>query len=101
MARIRAFKPLRSSQSASEQRHLIMAMTIDREDLKVSLLRTFFAVGRHGSMGRAAANATTQPTVSQRILRLKKIIGRRLFSRSRGGLKLTGHGELLRTLIAP
>jgi len=73
-----------------------MAMTIDREDLEFSLLRTFLAVVQHGSMGRAAAaNATTQPTMSQRILRLEKIIGRKLFSRSRDGLKLTGHGELL------
>ena len=73
-----------------------MAMMIDRENLEVSLLRTFLATVRHGSMGRAgAANAMTQPTVSQRILRLEKIIGRKLFFRSRAGLKLTGHGELL------
>ncbi len=73
-----------------------MAMTIDRGDLEVGLLRMFLAVAQHGTMGRAAAaNATTQPTVSQRILRLEKIVGRKLFSRNRGGLKLTGHGELL------
>jgi DNA-binding transcriptional LysR family regulator len=100
MACILPFKPLRVAraeyrgQLASKVSH--MAMTIDRENLEVSLLRTFLAVVRHGSMGRAAAaNAMTQPTVSQRILRLEKIIGRKLFSRSRGGLKLTGHGELL------
>ena len=73
-----------------------MAMMIDRGDLDVGLLRMFLAVAQHGTMGRAAAaNATTQPTVSQRILRLEKIVGRKLFSRNRGGLKLTGHGELL------
>jgi len=73
-----------------------MAMTIDRGDLDVGLLRMFLAVAQHGTMGRAAAaNATTQPTVSQRILRLEKIVGSKLFSRNRGGLKLTGHGELL------
>jgi DNA-binding transcriptional LysR family regulator len=73
-----------------------MAMTTDREDLELSLLRTFLAVVRHGSMGRtAAAVAKTQPAVSQQMLRLEKIIGRKLFSRSRGGVKLTRHGEML------
>jgi hypothetical protein len=75
-----------------------MAITTDRKDLELSLLRTFLAVVRHGSMGRtAAAVSKTQPAVSQQMLRLEKIIGRRLFSRSRGGVKLTGHGELLVT----
>jgi DNA-binding transcriptional LysR family regulator len=73
-------------------------MTIDRRDLELSLLRTFLAVARHGSMGRtAAAVAKTQPAVSQQMLRLEKIIGRKLFYRSRGGVKLTSHGELLVT----
>jgi DNA-binding transcriptional LysR family regulator len=73
-----------------------MAMTIDREDLELRLLRTFLAVVRHGRMGRAAAEvAKTQPAVSQQILRLETIVGRKLFSRSRDGVKLTGHGELL------
>jgi len=73
-----------------------MAITTDREDLELSLLRTFLAVVQHGSMGRtAAAVSKTQPAVSQQMLRLEKIIGRKLFSRSRGGVKLTGHGELL------
>ena len=75
-----------------------MVMTIDRKDLELSLLRTFLAVARHGSMGRtAAAVAKTQPAVSQQMLRLEKIIGRKLFYRSRGGVKLTSHGELLVT----
>jgi DNA-binding transcriptional LysR family regulator len=75
-----------------------MAMTIDREDLELSLLRTFLAVVRHGSMGRtAAAVAKTQPAVSQQMLRLEKIIGRKLFYRSRNGVKLTSHGQLLET----
>jgi DNA-binding transcriptional LysR family regulator len=73
-----------------------MAITTDREDLELSLLRTFLAVVQHGSMGRtAAAVSKSQPAVSQQMLRLEKIIGRKLFSRSRGGVKLTGHGELL------
>jgi DNA-binding transcriptional LysR family regulator len=75
-----------------------MTMTTNREDLELSLLRTFLAVARHGSMGRtAAAVAKTQPAVSQQMLRLEKIIGRKLFYRSRGGVKLTSHGELLVT----
>jgi len=73
-----------------------MAMTTDREDLELGLLRTFLAVVQHGSMGRtAAAVAKTQPAVSQQMLRLEKIIGRKLFYRSRNGVKLTSHGELL------
>ena len=72
-----------------------MAMTIDREDLELPLLRTFLAVTRHGRMGRAAAEvAKTQPAVSQQILLLEKIVGRKLFSRSRDGVKW-------RTPIAP
>src|ERR1035437_1794449 len=75
-----------------------MTMTIDRKDLELSLLRTFLAVVQHGSMGRtAAAVARTQPAVSQQMLRLEKVIGRKLFYRSRGGVKLTSHGELLVT----
>ena len=73
-----------------------MAITTDREDLELGLLRTFLAVVQHGSMGRtAAAVAKTQPAVSQQMLRLEKIIGRKLFYRSRNGVKLTSHGELL------
>jgi len=73
-----------------------VSLTSDRQDLEISLLRTFLAVVQHGSMGRTAAAGTrTQPAVSQRILRLEKIIGRKLFYRSRNGVKLTSHGELL------
>lgn len=73
-----------------------MTMTTNRDDLELSLLRTFLAVVRHGSMGRtAAAVAKTQPAVSQQMSRLEKIIGRKLFYRSRAGVTLTSHGELL------
>jgi DNA-binding transcriptional LysR family regulator len=73
-----------------------MTMAIDRRDLELSLLRTFLAVVQHGSMGRTtAAVAKTQPAVSQQMLRLEKVIGRKLFYRSRRGVKLTSHGELL------
>jgi DNA-binding transcriptional LysR family regulator len=71
-------------------------MTTDRNDLELSLLRTFLAVVRNGSMGRtAAAVAKTQPAVSQQMQRLEKVIGQKLFYRSRGGVTLTSHGELL------
>jgi DNA-binding transcriptional LysR family regulator len=73
-----------------------MKMTTSRNDLELSLLRTFLAVVRHGSMGRTAAVvAKTQPAVSQQMSRLETIIGRKLFYRSRGGVTLTSHGELL------
>lgn len=71
-------------------------MTIDRQDLELSPLRTFLAVVQYGSMGRtAAAVAKTQPAVSQQVVRLERIFGRKLFYRSRKGVKRTGHGELL------
>jgi DNA-binding transcriptional LysR family regulator len=73
-----------------------MAMTTCQNDLEFSLLRTFLAVIRYGSMGRAAAAVCrTQPAVSQQMLRLEKIIGKKVFSRARGGVKLTRHGEML------
>jgi DNA-binding transcriptional LysR family regulator len=37
----------------------------------------------------------TQPAISQQIMRLEKIVGKQLFSRSRDGVTLTRHGELL------
>jgi DNA-binding transcriptional LysR family regulator len=74
----------------------LMPVTTDRNDLEVSLLRTFLAVARNGSMGRTAAVvAKTQPAVSQQMQRLEKIIGRKLFYRNRDGVTLTSHGELL------
>src|SRR5258708_10095214 len=74
----------------------LMSITTDRRDLELSLLRTFLAVVRIGSMGRTAvAVAKTQPAVSQQMQRLEQIVGRKLFYRSRGGVSLTSHGELL------
>jgi DNA-binding transcriptional LysR family regulator len=73
-----------------------MAMMTHQNDLEFSLLRTFLAVIHYGSMGRAAsAVCRTQPAVSQQMLRLEKIIGQKVFCRTRGGVKLTRHGELL------
>jgi DNA-binding transcriptional LysR family regulator len=73
-----------------------MVMTTYPNDLEFSLLRTFLAVVRYGTMGRAAsAVCRTQPAVSQQMFRLEKIIGQKVFSRTKGGVKLTRHGEML------
>jgi DNA-binding transcriptional LysR family regulator len=73
-------------------------MTNAHRDLEFSLLRTFLAVVAHGSMARtAAAISKTQPAVSQQMQRLERLVGRKLFYRSRGGVTLTCHGELLVT----
>ena len=73
-----------------------MEMMTYQHDLEFSLLRTFLAVIRYGSMGRAAvAVGRTQPAVSQQMLRLENVIGQKVFSRTRGGVKLTRYGELL------
>jgi Bacterial regulatory helix-turn-helix protein, lysR family len=73
-----------------------MTMAACQNDLDFSLLRTFLAVIRYGSMGRAAtAVCRTQPAVSQQMSRLEKIIGKKVFSRTKGGVKLTRHGEML------
>jgi DNA-binding transcriptional LysR family regulator len=73
-----------------------MAMTTYPNDLEFSLLRTFLAIVHYGSMGRAAsAVCITQPAVSQQMFRLEKIIGQKIFCRTKGGVKLTRHGEML------
>jgi DNA-binding transcriptional LysR family regulator len=73
-----------------------MVMTTYQNDLEFSLLRTFLAIVRYGTMGRAAtAVRRTQPAVSQQMFRLETIIGRKVFSRTKGGVKLTHHGEML------
>jgi DNA-binding transcriptional LysR family regulator len=65
-------------------------------DLELSLLRTFLAAVRHGSLGKtAAAVDMTQPAVSQQMLRLERIVGQKLFARGRNGITLTHHGDLL------
>jgi DNA-binding transcriptional LysR family regulator len=71
-------------------------MTNERGDLELSLLRTFLAVVRYGSISRTAtAVAKTQPAVSQQMLRLEKIAGRKLLYRGQDGVKLTSHGAVL------
>jgi hypothetical protein len=62
-----------------------MAMTTHQNDLEFSLLRTFLAVIRYGSMGRAAAAVgRTQPAVSQQMLRLEKVVGQNSVFQGKG-----------------
>ncbi len=89
------FNPLAGLQNATGNVAHMTIRTAHR-DLEFSLLRTFLSVVGHGSMARtAAAISKTQPAVSQQMQRLERIVGRKLFYRSRGGVTLTGHGELL------
>jgi DNA-binding transcriptional LysR family regulator len=65
-------------------------------DLELSLLRTFLAVVRFGTLARtAAAFEISQPAVSQQMFRLERIVGQKLFARERRGMALTRHGDLL------
>jgi DNA-binding transcriptional LysR family regulator len=65
-------------------------------DIEIDLLRAFVAVAEAGSMtGGAEIVGRTQSAVSQKILRLEELIGRRVFERSSRSLSLTRDGERL------
>lgn len=65
-------------------------------DLEIDLLRSFVAVAKAGSFTAAAEIVgRTQSAVSQKILRLEEILGRRVFERSSRSLSLTQDGERL------
>ncbi|CAM5766188.1 transcriptional regulator [Labrys miyagiensis] len=65
-------------------------------DIEIDLLRAFVAVAEAGSMtGGAGIVGRTQSAVSQKILRLEELIGRRVFERSSRSLSLTADGERL------
>jgi hypothetical protein len=65
----------------------MMATQAQVGDLELELLRMFLAVAENGSIGKAAAAVQmTQPAVSQQMFRLEKIIGQKLFARSRNGV---------------
>jgi DNA-binding transcriptional LysR family regulator len=75
-----------------------MSKHLGSDNLELRLLRTFLAVVEHGSLGKTAvAINMTQPAISQQMLRLEKIVGQKLFARSREGSKLTRQGQLLAT----
>jgi len=61
-----------------------------------SLLQTFVAVAKHGSLSAASRNeGVTQPTASRHIAQLEEHLGYRLFERSKSGVVLTARGEVL------
>jgi len=64
-------------------------MAIEGQDMAV-----FLAVVREGSFGRAAASLLiSQPAVSERVVRLERMVGGRLFTRGNRGTTLTPAGE--------
>lgn len=67
-------------------------------DIDWTLLRSFAAVGEHGSLSAAArATGASQPTMSRHISVLEQQVGSRLFDRTVGGVALTATGaELMR-----
>jgi DNA-binding transcriptional LysR family regulator len=65
-------------------------------ELDASLLKTFLACARLGSMGRASASlGRTQPAVSLQVRRLEDIVGEDLFYRATKGIALTDAGAAL------
>jgi DNA-binding transcriptional LysR family regulator len=66
------------------------------QGLELRHLRYFVAVADAGSFTRAAERIfIAQPTLSQQIRRLEKIVGTPLLHRRRGGLRLTAAGGVL------
>jgi molybdate transport repressor ModE-like protein len=67
-------------------------------DLDLRLLRSFLAVAQCGKVSTAAKQLNlSQPAVTAHIRRLEEIVGKPLVSRSTRGVKLTKHGDALRT----
>jgi len=65
-------------------------------DLEIDLLRTFVAVAETGGFTAASqVVGRSQSAVSQKVLRLEEIVGRRLFDRTSRALNMTRDGEQL------
>ncbi len=65
-------------------------------DASLRLLRVFSAVAREGHVGRAAQRLyVSQPSLSQDIRRLERLVGVALFVRSARGMELTASGQAL------
>ncbi|MGK5684346.1 LysR family transcriptional regulator [Actinoplanes sp. URMC 104] len=63
-------------------------------DFDLRLIRYFTVVAEHGNFHRAAAALrTAQPSLSRQIQQLEKVLGVRLFERTRLGSHLTAAGE--------
>lgn len=61
-----------------------------------NLLRTFMMIVQEGGITRAADRMLlAQPTVSNRLKRLERQLGRQLIERGAGAFRVTAHGELL------
>lgn len=62
--------------------------------MRIEQLEYFLSVARHGSLSQAAENLYVgQPTLSAAIASMEKELGRKLFVRTRRGMKLTPLGE--------
>lgn len=65
--------------------------------MEIRVLRYFLEIAREENMTRAAeAMHVSQPSLSKEIKALEAELGKKLFTRTRGGLKLTEAGMLLR-----
>jgi DNA-binding transcriptional LysR family regulator len=65
-------------------------------DVSLRLLRAFAAVAREGNVGRAASRLyVSQPSLSQDIRRLERLVGVALFVRTPRGMDLTPAGQAL------
>jgi len=65
-------------------------------------LETFLAIAELGSFSRAAERLSlSQPSISNRILRLEKLLGTRLFERTTRAVVLTPAGLRLQARVAP
>src|SRR3990172_12437804 len=65
-------------------------------------LRCFYYAGTHRSFTRAAEElATGQPSVSNHIKQLERLLGTALFQRQRRGVELTAAGRALMELAGP
>ena len=64
--------------------------------MDIELLKTFLEVRRTRHFGKAAENLfLTQAAVSARIRQLERLLGVKLFIRSRNNIQLTSEGERL------
>ncbi|MGF6709597.1 DNA-binding transcriptional LysR family regulator [Luteibacter sp. W1I16] len=68
----------------------------DRPDIEIDLLRALVAVVEAGGFTPAAERLNrTQSAVSQKIARLERLLGWKVFGRNSRGLRLTARGESL------
>ena len=65
--------------------------------MEIRVLRYFIQIAREGNMSRAAEILhISQPTLSKQMADLETELGKKLFTRTRGGITLTDEGMLLR-----